>query len=92
VRSPKHRTLRKQGLYATRSCPTDPPGEGRDHAPFYGRGGTVISEERILGKFFCEAWRRPSQGAETLLVAKTWAPLLGKIPREYPLWGGGGDR
>jgi hypothetical protein len=51
-----------------------------------------MSEERILGKFSCEGGRRPSDEAETLLVAKTWTPSLGKTPREYPLWGGGGDR
>jgi len=52
----------------------------------------VISEERILGKFFCPRRERPSPGAESALVTKTWAPLLGNIPREYALWGGGGDR
>jgi hypothetical protein len=51
----------------------------------------VISEERILGKFFRPRRERPSQGAESALVAKTWPPLE-NIPREYALWGGGGDR
>jgi len=51
----------------------------------------VISEERILGKFFRPRRERPSPGAESALVTKTWAPL-GNIPRECPLWGGGGDR
>jgi hypothetical protein len=51
----------------------------------------VISEERILGKFFRPTRERPSPGAESALVTKTWAPL-GNIPRECPLWGGGGDR
>jgi hypothetical protein len=37
----------------------------------------VISEERILGKFFRPTRERPSPGAETLLVTKTGAPLLG---------------
>jgi hypothetical protein len=40
----------------------------------------VISEERILGKFFRPTREWPSPGAETLLVTKTWAPL-GNIPR-----------
>jgi hypothetical protein len=52
----------------------------------------MIGEERILGKFSCEAGRRSSDGAVTLLVARTGAPSLGKTPREYALWGGGGDR
>jgi hypothetical protein len=51
----------------------------------------VISEERILGKFFRPTREWPSPGAESTLVTKTWAPL-GNIPRECPLWGGGGDR
>jgi hypothetical protein len=51
----------------------------------------VISEERILGKFFRVRRERPSPGAESALVTKTWAPL-GNIPRECPLWGGGGNR
>ena len=37
----------------------------------------VISEERILGKFFCPRRERPSPGAESALVTKTGAPLLG---------------
>jgi len=52
----------------------------------------VISEERILGKFFRPTREWLSPGAETLLVTKTWAPLLENTPREYALWGGGGDR
>jgi len=51
----------------------------------------VISEERILGKFFRPTRERTSPGAESALVTKTWAPL-GNILRECPLWGGGGDR
>jgi hypothetical protein len=52
----------------------------------------VISEERILAKFSCEGCRRASVVSETLLVAKTGAPLIGIPTREYALWGGGGDR
>jgi len=52
----------------------------------------VISEERILGKFFRPTRERPSPGAESALVTKTWASLLENSPRECPLWGGGGDR
>jgi len=37
----------------------------------------VISEERILGKFFRPTREWPSPGAESALVTKTWAPLLG---------------
>ena len=37
----------------------------------------VISEERILGKFFRPRREWPSPGAESALVTKTWAPLLG---------------
>jgi hypothetical protein len=37
----------------------------------------VISEERILGKFFRPTRERPSPGAESALVTKTGAPLLG---------------
>jgi hypothetical protein len=48
----------------------------------------VISEERILGKFFRARRERPSPGAESALVTKTWAPLV-NTPRECPLWGGG---
>jgi hypothetical protein len=55
------------------------------------QGVDVICEERILGKFFRPTREWLSPGAETLLVTKTWAPL-GNIPRECPLWGGGGDR
>jgi len=51
----------------------------------------VISEDRILGKFFRPTREWLSPGAENALVTKTWAPL-GNIPRECPLWGGGGDR
>ena len=51
----------------------------------------VISEERILGKFFRPTHEWPSLGAESALVTKTWAPL-GNSPGECPLWGGGGDR
>jgi hypothetical protein len=51
----------------------------------------VISEERILGKFLRPIRERPSPGAKSALVTKTWAPL-GYIPRECALWGGGGDR
>jgi hypothetical protein len=49
---------------------------------------TVISEERILGKFFRARRERPSPGAESALVTKTWAPLSGNTPREFALWGG----
>ena len=52
----------------------------------------MIGEERIPGKFSCEGCRRPSVGSESLLVAKTGAPLIGIPTREYALWGGGGDR
>jgi hypothetical protein len=55
------------------------------------QGVDVISEERILGKFFRPTREWPSPGAESALVTKTCAPL-GNIPRECPLWGGGGDR
>jgi hypothetical protein len=48
----------------------------------------VISEERILGKNFRPTRERPSPGAKSALVTKTWAPLLGNTPREYALWGG----
>jgi hypothetical protein len=51
----------------------------------------MIPGERILRKFFCEACRRPPGTPETLLVAKTEDPFLGNTPREYALWGGGGD-
>ena len=37
----------------------------------------MIPGERILGKFLHQGGRRPSGAAETLLVAKTWAPSLG---------------
>jgi hypothetical protein len=36
-----------------------------------------MTEERILGKFSHQGGRRPSAGSESLLVAKTGAPLLG---------------
>jgi len=49
----------------------------------------MIGEERNPGKFSCEGCRRPSAGSESLLVAKTWAPLLENTPREYALWEGG---
>jgi hypothetical protein len=52
----------------------------------------VITEERILGKFFHQAGRRPSVGPETLLVARTEGAPLENTAREYALWGGGGDR
>jgi hypothetical protein len=55
------------------------------------QGVDVISEERILGKFFRPTRECPSPGAESALVTKTWAPL-GNTLRECPLWGGGGDR
>jgi hypothetical protein len=45
----------------------------------------VIFGERILGKLFHQAGRRSSGADETLLVAKTGAPSLGKTPRECPL-------
>jgi hypothetical protein len=48
----------------------------------------VITEERILGKLFHQAGRRSSDAAETLLVAKTWAPLLGN-PQGNALCGEG---
>ena len=35
----------------------------------------MITEERILGKFFHQAGWRPSGAAETLLVARTGALL-----------------
>jgi hypothetical protein len=47
----------------------------------------MISEERILGKFFRPTREWPSPGTESTLVTKTWAPL-GNIPRECLLWGG----
>jgi hypothetical protein len=50
-----------------------------------------MTEERIQGKFFRPTREWPSPGAESALVTKTWPPLR-KIPREYALWGGGGDR
>jgi hypothetical protein len=48
-----------------------------------------MTEERILGKLFRARRERPSPGAESALVTKTWAPLLENSPREYALWGGG---
>jgi hypothetical protein len=45
--------------------------------------------ERILGKFSRPRRERPSPGAESSLVTKTWAPFLENTPREYALWGGG---
>jgi hypothetical protein len=45
--------------------------------------------ERIPGKFSCEAGRRPSGAAETLLVAKTPPPIVRESPRFV---GRGGDR
>jgi hypothetical protein len=51
-----------------------------------------VTEERILGKFFRLRRERPSPGAEIALVTKTGAPFLDNTPREYALWGGGGDR
>jgi hypothetical protein len=50
-----------------------------------------MTEERILGKFSPPGCRRPSVGSESALVARTGAPLENN-PRQYPLWGGGGDR
>jgi hypothetical protein len=55
------------------------------------KSGTVISEERILGKFSCAGCRRTSPGAESALVTKTRASFW-NTPRECPLRGGGGDR
>jgi hypothetical protein len=52
-------------------------------------------DERLpgpLGKFFHQAPRRTSPGAQSLLLAKTEAPFLGNTPRECLLWGGGGYR
>src|SRR5215208_7784696 len=43
-------------------------------------GGSMIGEERILGKFSCEGCRRPSVGFESLLVAKTHAHPMGNPP------------
>src|SRR5215218_9109861 len=51
----------------------------------------VISEERILGKFFRPTREWPSPGAESALVTKTGAPLLG-ILLGNTLCGEGGDR
>lgn len=51
-----------------------------------------MTGKRILGKFFRPKRERPSPGAESALVTKTGAPLLENTPREYALWGGGGDR
>jgi hypothetical protein len=51
----------------------------------------VISEERILGKFFRPRREWPAPGAESALVTKTWA-LLVNTPSKYASWGGGGDR
>jgi len=48
----------------------------------------MIDEERILGKLFCPRRERPSQGAESSLVAKTEASSLGNTPRECASWGG----
>jgi hypothetical protein len=48
-----------------------------------------ITEEAILGNLSCKRCRRPSVGSESLLVAKSGAPLLGNTPREYALWEGG---
>jgi hypothetical protein len=48
----------------------------------------MIPGERILGKFFHQGGRRSSGAAETLLVAKTWAPLLGN-PQGNALCGEG---
>jgi hypothetical protein len=36
-----------------------------------------VTEGRILGKFFRPRRERPSPGAESALVTKTGAPLLG---------------
>jgi hypothetical protein len=41
-----------------------------------GQSVDVISEVRILGKFFRPTREWPSPGAENALVTKTWAPLL----------------
>ena len=51
----------------------------------------VISEERILGKFFRPTREWPSPGAESALVTKTGPPLLG-IALGNTLCGEGGDR
>jgi hypothetical protein len=51
----------------------------------------MIGEERNSGKFIRARRERPASRAKSALVTKTWAPL-GNIPRECPLWGGGGDR
>jgi hypothetical protein len=51
----------------------------------------MIGEERNFGKFSCATCERPSPGIEIAPVAKTGAPLAGNTPREYPLWGGGGN-
>jgi hypothetical protein len=51
----------------------------------------MISEGRDFGKFFRPRREWPSPGAKSALVTKTWSPLLGYTPREYALWGGGGD-
>ena len=49
-------------------------------------------ERQILGKFFHQRGRRPSSGAETLLVTKTPGATLANTLGECPLWRGGGDR
>jgi CxxC motif-containing protein (DUF1111 family) len=50
----------------------------------------VISEERILGKFSCEAGRRLAGRAESLRLARTQALFIGNFPWEYATRGGGG--
>jgi hypothetical protein len=53
--------------------------------------GTMICEGRDFGKFTLAIRERPSPEAESALVTKTWSPLLENTPRQYTLWGGGGD-
>jgi hypothetical protein len=38
--------------------------------------GTMICEGRDFGKFTLAIRERPSPGAESALVTKTWSPLL----------------
>jgi hypothetical protein len=52
----------------------------------------MMAEERILSKFSRPRRERPAPGAGSSLVTKIGAPLSRNTPRQYPLWGGGGDR
>jgi len=49
----------------------------------------MIGEDQILHKFSHQGSERPSPGAESLLVARTWARSMGN-PLGNTLRGGGG--